>query len=557
MRGMKKSVKKIFLPLFLSIALLLTSGAIIVYAGPLGTNVISSYMTEGTELPPDEWYWGSSTTGVTLDGKGTMCFDNTYKHGAPIISLTSVSVSTEIKNALDVTFTVKVNEIKGDKEKTFGFVYGLTDYLQDVGSEGSTYVYIAKLGEGYGIGVKNYNGGAERVLLPLTAVSSTVNVHLTMESDGKMHLYANNVNVYNSAEAGDTTVTGYLGFSSTSTARHDKNSNYINVEVSNLIARNEYYDKPETPRVTVANFDTKEYNTEEWYIRSSTVNNGQGVIIDDNEYTGDGQKVARADSAMGNGILRFQGSGQNSCIISRHKYSNFEFQFDVFDVKNQTTDHGDGRKNTASAWLSFSWGSAGDNCEIVAFEGYSAAKYVLYFGESMDGDTSSATFGDRTYTGVRLAAPGGVNLSRAISGVNAPEALREGYDFLNKGYDGKNVRISVKMVDGLLTVGVKHVDEIEFHEVLTYRFYDGVPTGYVCIRGEGNNNATATKDIYVRGGYYSIDNILLLNYDKNATITNNITFTGNVKNVKDYDYRDPYTDDYLITNTGGKPTGAK
>lgn len=533
MRGRKSLFRKLFLPLFLSVILIFTSSAIIVSAGNTGSDIISETMTSGTEFKLANWRIADET-GLSLDN-GTVHFDKKYKHNKPITSRNQVFTSEEIDNALVVSFSARLNAIVGGK--TFGFIYGLEMYDRDVGEKDSTYVYFAALNEGFGVGVKNYKDGIENELKALTAIESPASVQLTVKSDGKLILYVNNQNIYMSANEGETKADGYIGFTSTSTQKyHNETSNYIDVEVSNLIARNEYYDKPETPKVSIANFDTNEYNTEEWYIRSTKVDKGEGVIVKDK-------------------VLRFEGAGQNSCIISKHQYSNFEFQFDVFDAKNEATDHGDGRVNTASAWISFSWGTSGEDSEFVAQGGYQASKYTLYFGESMDNDMESETFGDRTYTGVRLAAAG-INLPRAISGPDAPEALREGYDFLSKGYTGKNVRIRVRMIDGYLTVGVKHVDEVEFHEVLSYRFKDGTTTGYVAIRCEGNNNASTRND-YVRGSYYSVDNILLLNYDKNATITKNITFTGNVKNVQDYDYRDPYTDDYLITNTGGKPTGAK
>ena len=72
------------------------------------------------------------------------------------------------------------------------------------------------------------------------------------------------------------------------------------------------------------------------------------------------------------------------------------------------------------------------------------------------------------------------------------------------------------------------------------------------LRGEGNQFA-ATNSEYAYGSWYSIDNILLKNYDKNPSLTT-VTFESNrLPIIPDYDYKDPYVDAYLIDYTGGKP----
>ena len=46
---------------------------------------------------------------------------------------------------------------------------------------------------------------------------------------------------------------------------------------------------------------------------------------------------------------------------------------------------------------------------------------------------------------------------------------------------------------------------------------------------------------------------MIKNYDKNPTLTT-VEFTSNrIPPMPDYDYKDPYVDNYLISHTGGKP----
>jgi hypothetical protein len=79
-----------------------------------------------------------------------------------------------------------------------------------------------------------------------------------------------------------------------------------------------------------------------------------------------------------------------------------------------------------------------------------------------------------------------------------------------------------------------------------------MPLGYVVLRGEGNQ-FTGTRNQYYHGGWYSLDNIMIKNYDKNPSLVT-VTFESNrIPPVPDYDYKSPFVDTYLISHTGGKP----
>ena len=108
-------------------------------------------------------------------------------------------------------------------------------------------------------------------------------------------------------------------------------------------------------------------------------------------------------------------------------------------------------------------------------------------------------------------------------------------------------------VDGNAILYMKLETETEWTEIWRHSYANGVmPLGYVVLRGEGNQFA-GTRNQYYHGGWYSLDNIMIKNYDKNPSVVA-VTFESNrVPPVPDYDYKSPFVDTYLISHTGGKP----
>ena len=132
-------------------------------------------------------------------------------------------------------------------------------------------------------------------------------------------------------------------------------------------------------------------------------------------------------------------------------------------------------------------------------------------------------------------------------------AIPEKYNFSRPDFDSeKRVQIRLENVDGVVVLYMKLLDETEWTQIWSYAYENGImPLGYIALRTEGNQYAD-TASQYYRGGWFSIDNIMVKNYDKNPTLTT-VTFESNrIPPMPDYDYKDPYDDSYLIDNTGGK-----
>lgn len=506
-----------------------------VNAATSGGFLIDSSMLDGSEESMRKWQI-KYDTGVTMTS-GKIVFDADYDTGNPVIAWEKAFSSEEVRNALEISFKISINTITDGK--TFGFVYGIPSLMDDVGADGSTYIYFATVNDGIGLGVKTYESGRATDVYPLSELScdkSNIAVKVIVESDGKLNLSVNNGVVYTSEKPGETQPEGYVGFSSTGNLT--SSSKYIDLSVRDVSVFNSYYDKPESPLFSTVNFDAEEFNANEWYINSTKVYGGDGVLME-------------------NGALHFKDSGQNSTFTNRFRHSNFEFQFEVFGARNEPKTTSDGRISCASQYLGVNWGLDGDSAEGVG-AGYQYESFV-YFDAPVDltfvddgngNEVYGEHFGERT---------GGTRIWFMRQGVGYIERglpVPEKYGFFNKDFDPETrVKIRIRVIDGVLTVGMKLANELNYTEIYAYTYpLNIVSTGYVSIRGEGNQYVPATYKKYVQGTDFYIDDVTIVNFDKNPNVIDVEYKSNRTVPIPDFMYVDPYTDDYLITATGGKPS---
>lgn len=490
-----------------------------VYAGKSGGYVVGEDYLKGNELSKTEWKFDEESVRLEND---VLIFDENYDLESPVLIRSKAYASPEIRAAVDGSFRISIQEWEGDKK--FGMLYGLARLDGDVGDEGTTFIYFKGMENGIGVGIETFQNGQTVELLPLTYVAETLQdalVNVKISCQGSLSVVVAGQLVY-AGEDGETVVEGHVGFSSLGSWTSD--SNYMVAHISDFVVYNEYYAKPETPLLTVADFNGNEFNTNEWTLKSTKVSGGSGLVATD-------------------GVLKFDGSGQNATFATQHQYSNFEIQYDIFDAKNTTSIAADGRTVGATYWQQVSWGMGGDSAEGVA--SFYGTRYAIIFDAPIDHDAESETYGQRTG---KMSAQLYID-SNYVTSVAVPEK----YAFLQPGFDD-TVRVCVNNVDGQMVLSLKLKDEAEFTEIMRYAYKNGMmDTGYIVLRGEGNQY-TDEYQTMIRGSYYSIDNIIVKNFDKNPTIKK-VDFTSNIiPPVPDYDYTDPYTDSYLITHTGGKPS---
>lgn len=517
---LSNNIKRV-LSLCTALALIVCGVAVTpVSAGKAGGYVVDDKMLSTEELSQAEWKFDD--TGVILKD-GALVFDEFYDIENPVLSRTAAHSSPEEKLALEVRYIFNVDEIKGDKQ--FGLGFGIRRLDRDIDEEGATFLYVQATEKGMGFGLSTVKDGETVQLKELTHYGAKIkdaNVTVRVTNEGALTVVIGS-SIFYAGPAGEVTPDGYLGFSSAGGWTSD--DCYVKANVANFVAYNEYYANPETPLMVVADFSGDEFNTNEWAIYSNAIGSGSGIIVED-------------------GRLRFKGAGSGSGIAPQFAYSNFELRYDFFEMKNTPSYHND-VPVTPSWWCMIGWGN-------VAGDGYSAASlfsgYRLIFETSLDGNPESPTYMQR--------APGGRMSVHFYdpAGWKSATPIPEKYDISQPTCDPeKRVQVRLLSVDGSATLYMKLQEETEWTEIWTYSYANGImPTGFINIRTEGNQFA-ANRTQFYRGGWFSLDNIMIKNYDKNPSLTT-VTFESNrLPIVPDYNYKDPYVDTYLIDYTGAKP----
>lgn len=517
---LSKNIKR---TLSLCIALALIMGAAVM---PASAGKAGGYVVDGSKLSTEtlsQAEWKFDDTGVSLKD-GVLVFDEFYDVENPVLARTTVHSSEEEKQALEARYTLTIDEIKGDKQ--FGFGFGIRRLDRDITEEGSAFLYAQATEKGVGFGLSTVKDGEVVQLKELTHYGSKVKdvpVTIRVTNAGAVTVILGGGIFYAGAE-GEVTPDGYLGFSSSGSWTTD--DCYVKASVANFVVYNEYYAKPESPLMVVADFSNDEFNVNEWAMHSTQVGSGSGIIAED-------------------GHLTFKGTGQNSAIATQFRYSNFELQYEIFGMKNTLTSY-NGTPVPPSIWTQIAWGTDGSDGYSVA--SYYGANYRLIFETALDTNPDSPTY-------LQRPAGGGASVHYYDpTGWKGSYAIPEKYNFALANFDPET-RVQVRLVnmDGSATLYMKLLDETEWTYIWSVNYAnDIVPLGFIAFRSEGNQ-FTATRNQYYHGGWFSIDNLMVKNYDKNPTLTT-VTFESNrLPVIPDYDYKDPYVDTYLISYTGGKP----
>ena len=494
---------------------------------PASAGKAGGYVVDGEKLSTEtlsQAEWRFDDTGVTLKD-GALVFDELYDVENPVLSRTAAYSSEEIEESLEIRYVLTVDEIKGNKQ--FGLGFGIPRLNRDITEEGAAFLYAQATEKGIGFGLSTVKDGEVVQLKELTHYGSKakdVAITVQITNKGAVTVLLGSSFFYAGPE-GEVIPDGYLGFSSSGNWTDDEN--YVKATVKNFVAYNEYYAKPEAPLQVLADFSNDEFNVNEWTMSASNISGGSGIVCKD-------------------GILRFDGAGQNAAIGAQFKYSNFELQLDFFDMKNTLTAHTNGTPIPPSQWFQISWGT--DAASAYAAASYYGAEYRLIFETGLDLNPDSPTY-------LQRPANGGLGVHFYDStGWKGATPIPAKYAFNHPSFDPNTVvQMRLVNVDGSAILYMKLETETEWTEIWRHSYANGVmPLGYVVLRGEGNQFA-GTRNQYYHGGWYSLDNIMIKNYDKNPSVVA-VTFESNrVPPVPDYDYKSPFVDTYLISHTGGKP----
>lgn len=183
-------------------------------------------------------------------------------------------------------------------------------------------------------------------------------------------------------------------------------------------------------------------------------------------------------------------------IGALYQYSNFELTFDVPYIQKEEVLN-DNREIISPATTRFAISFGGEAKDSANYHYVNAADLLIF---SKDSSISSL------YTG------------------NKASAVDVGYDFFSKDIDrGFSVKLSV--VDSVITVGMKWIDEESYTDVLSYQISKENPLGYVHVW---------SLDM---GATWAIDNLKILNKDINPQLTE-VDFESDLMKIpEDYDYK--------------------
>ena len=511
---MKKSLKAIcgIIVTVMTFAVCFTNPTV-VDAGTVGAVIEDGSLYKDDELSSGDWLY-TKNTGISLNKqKSSLRFD-TIGVGKLFTAYTPAVSGEEFEDNLIVKFDIEITKILKDNE--FGFLFG-SPKLKSKISDGGYFLFFGQDNDGLFYGLKEYTASGEVVKLPVTRLyGGKIKVDAVISGEKKLTLTINDEVAYKSENVGDVNPAGFLGFAQSGEENLSSETKTV-VDIIGLYIENKYYQRPETPLKSIAEFKDNEFNTQEWFLNGTAACPGGGVFVQNNE-------------------IRWDGAGQNSMFGSRYKYSNFQLIYDLYDVKNEPTIESDGWINAASFWQGVAFGIQGDSIET-SYIRRDERDCLIYFGASVNSST-----GERTGKG----SMGFIIAGKYIANVTLPDK----YDVFSVGYTDK-VTVRIIVIDGKLYVGIKLADELNFYNLYEYSFENSdTPYGFIALHGEGNQFVSGRTMYY--GSHFTVDNIGLTNYDSKPNLVK-VGYTSNILTpLSDYDYVDSWTDDYLIYKTLGK-----
>lgn len=456
----------------------------------------------------------SSTEFASLGSNQFLVFDENYQNNKPLFASKKIYVEADEDIAESVATAeakMSLKSFKGDKR--FGLLLGAEKQSSGkIGEKGSSFFYFVAEGDGYVYGMENYDeeGGKSVVIeeRPLPAQSDDFTLKLEAGSGGTFKVSFDGVIDY-SADDADFSYADYLGFAMDGAATNAEN--YVKVLVDSFSLKNVFYDRPENTNI-VTDFSSNEFNTNLWQLSSSpymsTYTNGVYVK---------------------NEMLYFDNVAMNSYLSTKYRYSNFAMEYSIVDVRREAViDEASGKPILpVSSWIGVVFGASTPNDDF--------GKMVdniplVYLEVPVNKNTWQR---DTDVSGKPLPARlviSGVGTSRMIN-------LPAKYDFWALENEGKVLNVSIKSVDGRLTVALKYSTEKEY-TVIAEQTMTSAVSGHIYICGMGDSYFLAGVSEGATCGHFVIDDVSVTNLDSQGNVLTDVEFKSNKNpNVPgDYEY---------------------
>lgn len=510
MRIKYRSVAVAIAALFAALAVFMAcmQSAVHVYAGRSNVTILDNSFFEN-DLSVSYFYLDGAE-GVTSQN-GELVFTENTTESTYINSLRRADVLTDIgvDNCIGGRIVFRLTSLAPGAK--FGISFGLERAYSRPQTANSTFIYLENAAGAYRICVDIFDDNAdarhaaqENISLDVTAAE----LILTFSADiyGGLTVTLGGTDIYRDPQAG-CAPGGYVGFACTGTAV---------AAVSEASVSSLSYDSPENTGDIVADFDSGEFNANEW--------TSQGHI----------GYLQPSSIRIEDGELKFENASEG-IFSTLYAYSNFRLEMDITDIQREAEYDADGNLvYPISSWIGIAFGRTDS----------------LMLSNAAINETPFLRF-EPTYPNYITPAPStNLILNNYGTSVYTAPMVRENNIWDLETVAGRAVNIRVTMLDGLLTVEMKYSDETEFRQLMHYDF-GYTPQGCIQIWSMGNasfSDVQDPSDERMMQGNFSLDNIKIFNLDEPKT-TVTVDYKSNIPDIPpDYEYEDTWNDDYLLGN---------
>ena len=481
----KKALKYIFL---MCVCVLLSVPAATLRAG--------AGLAPGTIAPMSTlWYTAGGATAEELP----FVFDDTMTENARIVTQNGISDVTNPRfTFLELDLTLNVADIPADKR--FGFTYGLASFRAQTGSDDTAMLYFTQNGQEIACGFSTYADGLENTAVrpvPVGTAGSEITVRFTVGAAGNVSLAQKAGDVYadvadfQSADA-NAVYGGCLGFVQTGVC---------SVSVTDFSVT--YYEniRPDNSNA-LETFSHNNFNADLW---TSAATNPGGFPL---------RQVIENDAFL------FENT-QGSYFATRSSYSNVALEMEIPYVQRTPVYDENGAliKTTSNSIIAAL-------CAPSPSTSVSQAGYAVELAPAGGTAESPAT---RTLLKVFAA---GTEVFRYT--------MPERYNMFSPAAEGKTFGLSVRLVDGAISVYFKENSEKGFTKIAEYYTEPTNATGCVSIF----NGWSSIPDWR---GNFSIDNVAVYSLDVNAVAADKISLAPEKIPLKpeDFPYEDTWDKDDL------------
>lgn len=419
------------------------------------------------ELDTSLWYASDSRVNAT-DGK--LEFSEDSKKSTTLITKMVAKKTGYHDELVRMETTMNLRSIP--EGKTFAYAFGLGSVEAKLGETGNVEIRFTN-NNGLKMSVVAYNqDGKETVVVAPQSIGATANVTIkaVVSVDGILNFSLNGKRIYN----GQIPVSGEgrVGFL-------QDGSCAVSISDVNIVAHR--YDRPENCNIQ-EDFEKESININELTAK---------MVYVSGHFVPYGMEIAEYD---GNRVMDFKNMSL-AYLGTMYQYSNFEITFDV--CRLQRVEELDEEGNVLVP----------KNEAIVVSFGDEATDYDNW-GFELSPDAVVFDANSQVYS-LKLG--------------HLTQAEQKGYDYASEDCD-KDFTIRVSVIDGIVTVFMKWVDENQFAEILKYKVSDITPLGYVHIWASGQ---------YTN---FSVDNLSIINKDNDPELVK-VDFKSAVYDVpEDFEY---------------------